>query len=186
MVPIMSLWMPIIVSAIVVFVVSSLIHMMFNYHAGDFKRLENEDKTLEALRGLNIPPGEYLIPKADTMKEMRSPDFVSKLEKGPGVLMTIWPGQKPSMGKPLAMWFVYSVVVGIFAAYVAGRALPAAAPYLSVFRFAGFTTFACYCVANWQGTIWWRQSWRRLITSTVDALIYGLLTGGVFGWLWPR
>ena len=186
MVPIMSLWLPIIVSAAFVFVVSSVIHMAFKYHNKDFGKLANEDKVLDALRELNIPPGEYLLPKADSMAEMRSAEYNSKLEKGPGVIMTIWPGAKPTMTKPMVQWFFYSVIIGIFAAYVTGRALPVGASYLEVFRFAGFTAFVCYCVANWQATIWWRQSWRRLITGTIDALIYGLVTAGVFGWLWPR
>ena len=186
MVHIMALWLPIVVSAVVVFVVSSVIHMALKYHNNDFGKLANEDKVLDALRGLNIPPGEYVAPKAESMAEMRSAEFTSKMEKGPTVMMTVWPGQKPTMGKQLTMWFVYSLIVGVFAAYVAGRALPVGAPYLSVFRFAGFTAFACYCVANWQSTIWWKQSWRRLLTNTLDGLIYGLLTAGVFGWLWPR
>ena len=186
MVHIMALWLPIVVSAVVVFVVSSLIHMALKYHNNDFGKLANEDKVMDALRALNIPPGEYILPKAEGMKEMRSPEFKAKMEKGPGVLMTIWPGSKPSMGMPLTQWFIYTLIIGVFAAYVAGRALPAGAPYLAVFRFAGFTAFACYAVANWQATIWWKQSWRRLITGTLDGLIYSLLTAGVFGWLWPR
>ncbi|PYO84073.1 MAG: hypothetical protein DMD65_03865 [Gemmatimonadetes bacterium] len=117
---------------------------------------------------------------------MRSPQFVEKFKKGPVVMFTVFPGGSMSMGKNLVMWFLYSVVVGCFAAYVAGRALPAGAAYLQVFRFAGVTAFVAYSVALWQMSIWYHRSWVTTIKATVDGLIYALLTAGTFGWLWPR
>ena len=35
------------------------------------------------------------------------------------------------------MWFLYTIVMSVFAAYIAGRALPPGTAYLQVFRFAG-------------------------------------------------
>lgn len=90
------------------------------------------------------------------------------------------------MTNNLIQWFVYTVIVGVFAAYVAGRALAPGAPYLSVFRFAGFIAFACYTVAGWQESIWYKRSWGRSLRNTIDGLIYGMLTAGTFGWLWPH
>ncbi len=90
------------------------------------------------------------------------------------------------MGKELILWFFYTVVIGIFAAYVTGRALPAGAAYLSVFRFAGTTAFLGYAAALWQMSIWYRRPWSTTLRITVDGLIYALLTAGTFGWLWPR
>jgi hypothetical protein len=105
---------------------------------------------------------------------------------GNGVIFTIWPGGKNSMAPYLVQWFVYSLVVGIFAAYVAGRALEAGAHYLAVFRFVGVTTFACYTIAGWQESIWYRRAWSVTVKNTLDGLFYALLTAGTFGWLWPR
>jgi hypothetical protein len=116
----------------------------------------------------------------------KSPEFIEKLKKGPVLIMTIWPSGPASMGKSLLFWFLYSVVVGIFAAYVAGCALPPGASYLAVFRLAGTTAFIGYSLALWQMSIWWRRSWRITMKATIDGLLYGLLTAGVFGWLWPR
>ena len=90
------------------------------------------------------------------------------------------------MGKNLALWFVYCVVVGFFAAYVAGRALPPGAPYLRVFQLAGVTAFAGYALAVWQMSIWYRRDWTTTIKATIDGLIYALLTAGTFARLWPR
>jgi hypothetical protein len=86
----------------------------------------------------------------------------------------------------LVLWFLYCAIVGVFAAYVAGRALPAGAEYLRVFRFAGVTAFVGYTLALWQMSIWYRRAWSTTIKATVDGLIYALLTAGTFGWLWPR
>jgi hypothetical protein len=117
---------------------------------------------------------------------MRSPEFHEKMKRGPVVMMTVWPAGPMSMAKNLISWFLYTVVVGIFAAYVAGRALPPATDYLHVFRFAGVTAFIAYSVALWQMSIWYNRPWATTIKITVDGLIYGLLTAGVFGWLWPH
>jgi hypothetical protein len=91
-----------------------------------------------------------------------------------------------SMKKNLIQWFLFTLAVSVFAAYVAGRALPAGSPYLAVFRFVGTTAFIGYSVALWQTSIWYARSWSLSAKSTVDGLIYALLTAGVFGWLWPR
>jgi Flp pilus assembly protein TadB len=184
MVPIVSLWLPILVSSVFVFLASSLVHMMFRYHSNDFRKFPEEDAAAEALRKLNIPPGEYMLPHASSMKEMSSPEFQEKVAKGPGAILTIWPGGRPSMAVNLTQWFLYSVVVGIFAAYVAGRALGPGAHYLAVFRFVGVTAFACYAVAGWQTSIWYKRSWLTTFKNTFDGLLYALLTAGTFGWLW--
>jgi hypothetical protein len=77
-------------------------------------------------------------------------------------------------------------VVGVFAAYVAGRALPEGAHYLAVFRFAGVTGFVAYALAGWQESIWYKRPWSVTLKNTFDGLLYGLVTAGTFGWLWPR
>jgi hypothetical protein len=185
MVPIVSLWLPILLSAVFVFVASSVIHMLLPIHSGDYRKLPSEDATMEALRKFNIPPGDYMMPRAGSMKDMGDPGFIAKMTKGPVAMMTVMPSGRPSMGPQLACWFVYCAVVGLFAAYIAGRALGPGAHYLAVFRFAGATAFIGYSLALWQQTIWYRRSWVTTLKSTIDGLIYGLLTGGTFGWLWP-
>jgi hypothetical protein len=181
-----ALWLPILLSSVIVFVVSSLIHMVSPWHKGDYPRMANEDKVMEALRPLAIPPGDYMVPRPASRQEMRSPEFAEKLTKGPVMMLTVMPNGLMPMGRNLVLWFLYSCVVGIFAAYVAGRALPPGAAYLHVFRFAGATAFLGYSAALWQMSIWYRRAWSTTIKATVDGLIYALLTAGTFGWLWPR
>lgn len=181
-----ALWMPLVLSAVVVFFVSSLIHMVSGFHKNDYLAPPNQDGVGDALRQFNIPPGDYMIPKPQSMKEMGSPEFKAKADRGPRVVLTVMPNGMTSMGPLLAQWFVYSLAVSAFSAYIASRALGPQADYLSVFRFVGAAAFLGYAGALWQAYIWFGKGLGLTIRATVDGLIYALLTAGCFGWLWPR
>ena len=185
MVPMMSLWLPILVSAGVVFVASSILHMLIPWHRNDYGKVPAEDDVMAALRQFNIPPGDYVIPCPGSSKEMGSPEYIEKTTKGPVAFMTVMKSGPPSMTGSLVMWFVYAVIVGIFAAYIAGHALAPGAHYLGVFRFAGCTAFVGYSLALLQNSIWYKKAWGSTFKSVFDGFVYGLLTAGVFGWLWP-
>lgn len=185
MVSLGSLWIPILLAAVLVFVASSLIHMVLKYHESDFGRVPNEDQVAAALRPLSIPPGNYVLPKAADMKERKTPEYQEKLKRGPILMMTVWPSGPLGMGKQLAQWFGFCVLVGIFAGYLASRTLGPGAEYLSVFRVTGTIAFAGYGLALLQGSIWYGRRWSVTLKSVADALVYALLTAGTFGWLWP-
>lgn len=186
MVELTALWLPILLSAVIVFIASSIIHMAPLWHKSEYPRVPNEEKVMDALRPLAIPPGDYMVPRCNSSAEMKSPEFAEQLKKGPVLVMTVLPNGQISMGKSLVLWFIYLVVVSIFAAYIAGRALDPQAHYLEVFRFAGCTAFIGYSLGLWQMSIWYQRQWKSTMLATMDGLIYGLLTAGVFGWLWPR
>lgn len=186
MVSLVSLWLPILVSAVFVFVVSSLMHMLLPYHWSDYGRLPDEDGVMDALRPFAIPPGEYMMPRCTGKKEMNSDDYNRKLEAGPVALMTVYPNGRMKMGAALVQWFIYSLVVSLFSGYIAAHALGAGAQYLAVFRFVGAAAFMGYAMALWQHSIWYKRKWSTTIKYTIDGLIYALVTAGVFGWLWPN
>ena len=181
-----TLLAPILLSAVLVFVVSSIIHMVLKYHANDFKKMPNQDGVQAALRPFNIPPGEYCLPRADSMKDMKTPEFAEKLNKGPVAVMTVLKNGPFNMGKSLVIWFFYGVVISIFSAYIAWHAVPAGGSYLSVFRFVGCSAFMGYSLALLQGGIWYGRSWSTVLKTVFDGLIYALVTAGTFGWLWPK
>lgn len=185
MVPLTALWLPILVAAVLVFVASYLIHMVLGYHRTDYRKVPSEDAAMDALRSLNLAPGDYHVPHPDSPAAMRTPEFIAKMKKGPVATMTVFPSGDVRMGSRLAQWFGFCLVVGLFAAYLTSRALPAGAPYLAVFRFAGTVAFVGYVLAQWENTIWYNRPWQTNLKNTFDALVYGLLTGGAFGWLWP-
>jgi hypothetical protein len=181
-----ALWLPILLSAVAVFLASSVIHMVLTWHKTDFAKVPDEVKFRESVGALKLPPGDYCVPHAGSMDEMKSPEFATKQEQGPVMIFTVIPNGKTAMGKYLVQWFVYSVVISFLAAYVASRALPPGAQYLRVFQMAGVAAFIGYTAAAWPLSIWYHRAWSTTIKTTVDGLIYALLTAGVFGWLWPH
>lgn len=185
MVSLTALWLPILVSAAIVFVASSLIHMASPWHKNDYPQVPNEEGLRAAMRPLVIPPGDYMVPRPSSSQELRDPKFMEKVNEGPNLILTVLPNGPWSMGRNLGLWFLYLVAVSLFAAYVASRALPPGAAYLHVFRFAGTTAFLGYVAALWQMSIWYRRAWSMTLKATLDGAIYAAVTCAVFGWLWP-
>lgn len=185
MVTLLSLWLPIVLASVVVFVASSVIHMFLGYHAGDYAPLPGEDSVGAALRSANVPPGDYTMPYAGSMKAMGTPEFMEKMNRGPVALLTVRRPGPLNMGKQLGAWFVFILVVSTFAAYVTSRAVGAGADYVTVFRFAGTTAFVAYALGTWSESIWFGRKWSTTLKNTVDGLVYAVLTAGVFGWMWP-
>jgi len=180
-----SLWLPILLSAVFVFVMSSLLHMVLPWHRTDYSKVPNEDAVAAALRGFSIPPGDYMMPRPNTRAEMASPEFAEKVKKGPMVVMTVMPTGMNMAGN-LAQWFGFLVVVSLFAAYITSRTVGAGAGSMRVVQLAAATAFVAYGDGLWPMSIWYRRSWGTTLKSTVDGLIYGLITGATLAWLWPK
>ncbi len=180
-----SLWLPILLSAVLVFVASSVLHMVLKYHRADYDKTPQEDAILNVVQGM--PPGEYMLPYMAGPDAAKDPAVAARMERGPMTHVRIVRGKiADAFKKALIGWFIYSLVVGLFAAYLTSRALGPGAEYLEVFRFAATTAFLGYGLALAQDSIWFGKRWSNTLRSMVDSLIYGLLTGGVFGWLWPK
>jgi hypothetical protein len=157
--------------------------MALRWHASDFKRLAAEDAVMDALRPFNLSPGDYAAPLPESVAHMSSAEFKAKQARGPSFLLTVLVDN--SIGRNLVKWFLYSLVVGVFAAYTASLALPEGAPYMTVFRVTSTVALAGYALALWQSWIWYSRGLGYTLRTTVDGLVYALLTGGAFGWLWP-
>lgn len=185
MVPIASLWLPILLAAIVVFIASSLSHMVLKLHQKDYQKLPGETEVLAVMRQSGVGPGNYMFPHCGDPKEMGSAEMQETFRQGPVGFANIMPSGPPAIGRGLGLWFGYSVLVGVFVAYIAGRTLAAGTDYLAVFRIAGATAFLPYGVANLVDSIWRAQRWSTTFRHLLDGLAYALLTAGVFGWLWP-
>lgn len=185
MVSLTSLLIPIVVSAVVVFLVSFVLHMLIPFHKNDIRKIPQEDEFLAMVRGLNLPKGDYAAPHADSPAAMKDPVFMEKRNKGPIVIMTTTPGGAPPMSAHLTKWFIYCVVVSIFAAYIASRTLAPGTEYVQVFRVVGTTAFMGYALALVQNWIWWMKDGGATFRSMIDGLAYALATAGVFGSMWP-
>lgn len=185
MVSLTALWLPILLSAVIVFVASSVIHMLLPYHRSDYKQLPEEDKLRAVLRSAGLQPGLYMFPFC-SHKDMNSPAAQEKYKEGPVGMLTVFPSGPPAMPKYLALWFAYSLIIGVFTAYLTGRTVAFGAHYLAVFRVAGTAAFMSYGLATLSNGIWKGQPWSVVLKEVFDGLLYGLLTAGTFGWLWPR
>jgi hypothetical protein len=185
MVSVLSLLIPIVLSAVIVFIASSVIHMATPWHKHDLKKFPNEDGVMNALRPFGLAPGNYGMPRPDSMKDMQSPEFQAKYKAGPVGFVTIRPSEF-SMGSTLVQWFIYSLVVSLFAGYIAGVAFGPGTEYLRIMQVAGCVAFMGYSLGQASESIWWGRSWSWTIRNILDGLLYGLLTGGTFGWLWPK
>jgi hypothetical protein len=185
MVALTGLWLPIVLSAVLVFVASSIIHMALRYHRSDYGRLPGEERILEAMRAEQVRPGAYSFPYAPSQKEMASEEVKANYAAGPVGLVTVMPSGVPNIGKHLALWFGFSLLVSLFTAYVAGRTLAPGTDYLQVFRVTSVVAFLAYGFGDISDSIWKGQPWGVTVKNLIDALIFGLLTGGAFGWLWP-
>ena len=181
-----ALWLPIILSAVLVFAASTLIHMVFKWHNSDYHGLKNEDAVRDVMRAGAPSPGEYMIPYCADHKLMRTPEFQKKFEDGPVAMLTVRRSGFPGMGPALVQWFVYTLAIAAIAAYIACLGLGGPAPFNQVLCMAGLVAFVAYAGGGIQGGIWMGKPWRSVSKDVLDALIYAAITGGTIAWLWPR
>ncbi len=186
MVTLGALWLPILLSAAIVWVASAIAWTASPHHKPDFKVIPDQDDFLDSLGKRNLAPGQYWFPHSTNPADMKSPEMIQKQERGPVGVLTVWAAGKPKMGKPMALSLMLYVCVGIFVAYVASRTLQPGADYLAVFRITGTIAVVAYVGGIFPDAIWFGTPWRRTWMTVVDGVVYGLLTAGVFGWLWPN
>jgi hypothetical protein len=181
-----DLWLPILLSSVFVFLVSAVLHMALPWRHQDYKKVPREDELMDALRPLAIPPGDYMVPGCTRPKEMGTPEYQARIARGPVMIATVLPNGMWTVGKSLLLWFLYVVVISVFAGYMSFHALPAGAPCRHVVRFAGLTAFLGYAPALWQMSIWYRRSWVTTLKATIDGAVFAAVTAATFAWLWPK
>lgn len=182
--PFGSLWLPVVVSAVAVFVVSSILHMLLKYHKADYKKLSDEDSVAQALRKAAPGPGLYLIPHC-TEEQMKDPAVRKKYEEGPVGILALMRNAPPNMGKYLGQWFVFCFLVSFVTAYVARHTLVFGEDPLKVLRITTTVAFMAYAFGRIQESIWMAIPWPNSLRGIVDGLVYALTTGIVFWLLWP-
>ncbi|HEX9582831.1 MAG TPA: hypothetical protein VF970_17150 [Gemmatimonadales bacterium] len=183
MIPIMSLWLPIVLSAVLVFLASALVWMALPHHKTDWKGLPNEEAARSALKG--VARGLYAVPFAAGMDLSKDPSVAKKFEEGPVAHITVMPAGPIRMGGMLVRSFLFYLAVCVGVAYVTGRTLDHTADYLAVFRVAGTTAWFAFGLGVIPDSIWFGRPWSSTVKHLADSLLYALLVGGVFGWRWP-
>jgi hypothetical protein len=185
MIDVTELWLPILVSSVLIFLVSSVIHMVTPWHKGDHRTVPNEDGVMQALRPFGLAPGDYMMPRPSSMADMRSPAFLEKVDKGPKIVMTVLPRGPMSMTTNLIGWFAYLLVIATIAGGLDALVLRRGADYHDVFHVTLIVSALGYSAALWQMTIWYSRSLVTTLKSTIDGLIYAAITAGAFAYFWP-
>ncbi len=186
MIALTTLWLPILLSTVIVFIASSIMHMVLPYHKSDYRKLPDEDRVTDAMRSAGLTRGPAYFFPYFSFKEMKSGPVIEKFKRGPVGLLTVLPSGPPAMGKNLVQWFVYCIVISVFAAYLASRTLTLGTGFLEMFRVIGTVAFLGYGAAHAQESIWSGRSWTVTFKHIFDSVIYAVLTAGIFGWLWPK
>lgn len=180
-----ALWLPILLSAVFVFVVSSVIHMVLQLHVKDFKKVPDEDAVRAAIRAANPGPGQYMIPCAKSFKDSATPEFTKKLEEGPVATMIVRPSGMWSLGPALLKWFVYSLIVSVFCGYLAAIRNGPGAEFGVIFQMTGATAFLGYVFSHVHEWTWKGLDTGIMVRFAIDGVVYCLVTAATFAWLWP-
>lgn len=182
---ILDLWLPILLSAVFVFLVSSVIHMATPLHKSDFKKMPNEDEALAAMRANGLVPGQYVFPCAASMADMGSPEMSAKMQEGPIGFMTVMPNGSFRMGRQLIHWFLFSLLIGVCAAYMASIYVNKTGEVTDVFRITATVGVLGFALSHLQDSIWKGQLWVTTCKFLFDGVLYGIATGAAFAWFWP-
>jgi len=183
---VLHLWLPILLSAVLVFLASSVIHMVLKWHNPDYRKLPNEDAVRAAFNAGKPEPGQYILPHCLDPKELAKEEVAQRYSDGPVALVWLKAPGAPKMGGTLAGWFLYTLVLSFFVAYLAAHTLAPGAHYLKVFRVVGTAAFVAYAAGGIPSSIWMGKPWAVTLKEALDGLIFALLTAGAFGWLWPK
>lgn len=180
-----GLWLAVIVSAVVVFLLSSFAHMVLKHHTHDVQGLANEDAIGEAVRKEKPGPGVYFIPYCPDPSKMKDPAVIKKFEEGPVGVLTLLRNGIPKLPLHLVQWFLFCLLVSFFVAYVARHTLSSTTDSLTVMRITGTVAIAGYTLGYLQDSIWKGIPWSNSVRAIVDGIAYGLATSLVFRFLWP-
>jgi hypothetical protein len=185
MISITQLWLPILLSAVAIFAVSSLIHMVLPWHKSDYRKLPQEDQVLAALRPFSIPPADYLAPRPDNMQDMGSDAFRQKVTLGPRLVMTVMPSGSFGMARNLVGWFIYTLLIAAIVGGLCCLVFPAGADGHNVFHVALIAGALAYAGGLWQMSIWYHRSIATTVRSTIDGIIYAAIIAGLLAYFWP-
>ncbi len=179
------LWLPVLITAVAVFIASSLIHMVFKWHNSDYKKLSNEDAVRDAIRAGSPSPGQYVVPYCADMKDMQNEAMQQKYIAGPIGMLTLRKNGPPSIGGSLIQWFVYVLVVAAIAGAMAMRVFGVGGNAHGAGHLVGLVSFLTFTGGSVQMGIWMGKPWGSVIKDVLDGLIYATIGCLVFTWLWP-
>jgi hypothetical protein len=181
----LPLWLPILLSAAAVWIVSIIASMALPHHKQDFIGLPDEDGFMDDLRKRGIKPGNYIYPDFRGREAIKSEKIQKALNDGPVGHLHVW--KTPlTMGDKMAATFIVYLVVSTLIAYLTRIALPGPAEFARVFRVAATASILAYCFSFIPSAIWWGSYKRTIVANVIDGILYAAITGAIFAWRWPH
>lgn len=178
-----DLWLPILLSGVALFICSFLAWAILPHHKDDYSSPPNEEAMRTAVRSLGLAPGRYMFPNCKDHKGMNDPELARKMAEGPMGMLNIWP--VPSMGKNMALTFLTFLIASAFVGYLARETLPNGAAFAKVFQIVGTAGILTWCFSFIPNMIWFNGGIRATVMCIIDGVVYGLVMGAVFAFLWP-
>lgn len=181
-----DLWLPILLSTVAVFFVSFLMWMVLPHHKSDWRAAGNEDALMAAVRehqGSGVR--QISFPHCSDPAQMKDPAWNEKYTAGPKGFLILMPEGPVNIGASMARSTIYNLVCTVLIAYVATLALAPGAGSTEVLRLVTTVAFLTFGGALGWGAIWFGRTWSSTFKEWLDALVYGLVTGGIFAALWP-
>ncbi|RMH26081.1 MAG: hypothetical protein D6693_07735 [Planctomycetota bacterium] len=180
-----ELWIPILVSAVAAWIVQAIVWTVMPHRKKEWRKVGDDDAFKAAIRGFNLEPGYYMFPWCDDPSKAKDAEFHKKMNEPPLGTLHLWAGRR-SMGACMAWSFVFNLAASVSVAYLAWEALERpGVDYLKVFQITGAAAFLAYTFALIPGGIWFGKPIKSMAYDVADGLAVALLTGGIFGWLWP-
>jgi hypothetical protein len=178
--------LPVVLSAIAVFILSMIIHLAMPWHKTDYAIVPDHDAAIAAIQSLNLSPDDYAMPNVRVPGGGKNPDFVAEFERGPTFHLTMMPAGGMPMGKFMGAWFGFMLLVSAIAGWVTSSIVPPGGDGHAVFHYSAIITACSYGFGGWTLSIWYFRRWSTAFKGTFDAILYGLASGAVFMWMWPK
>ena len=179
------LWLPILLSAAAVWLLSLIFGMALPHHKQDWIGLPDEDGFMDYIRRSGIKPGNYLFPDFRGRAALKSEKVEKALKEGPVGHLSVWQTPVTMGGKMVATFIVY-LVVSTLIAYLTRVALPGPAEFAKVFQIAATAGILAYCFSFIPNALWFGSYERTIVATFIDGLIFGAITGAIFAWRWPH
>jgi hypothetical protein len=180
-----EIWLPILLVSVATFIASAITWTVLPHHKKEFRKAPDEAALRALLLAQGMSGGQWRIPYCDTKEEMKSPEFLSRFDTGPVGILQFERTGGMQFPQRLIKSFLLFAFIAFFTGYVLQEALQAGESFLRVFQVGGSISFGAHALGHVQDTIWFGKSWKRVIMQAIDSLIFSLVTGAIFAWLWP-
>lgn len=175
-----GLWLPIVISTIVLFFASFIARTILPHHRAGWHKLDHEPAFMNQLQEMNIPPGSYVFPYAETRQQSSQETFLKTYAKGPRGTINIH--TIPNLGLNLFCTFIFFLITVTLIAYIAQQAFAgwsdeSEITFLKVFQIVGTISVLTYSSSTILSSI---SSKRPFLMEVIDGIAYGLIVGVIF------